>query len=124
MLNDNKKREAPEIVLRCQQFAVRIVKVAGALPKNPAGFAIANQLVRAGTAIGANLEEAQESPTKKDFCHKLSICIKESRETLFWLDVIQESRLINSKRLHSIVDKNEQILKVLKSILKSAKKHR
>lgn len=116
------EKTAPEIVERCRKFAIRIIRVTSALPKNPAGFAIASQLVRAGTGIGANLEEAQESPTKKDFCHKVSICIKEARETLFWLVIMRDSKLLPSGKLNAIIDESEQVLKILKSILKSAKR--
>lgn len=68
---------------RTRIFAVRIIHLSSNLPKNPAGFTIADQLVRAGTSIGANFVEAQEATSRKDFFYKVNYSLKEAKETKY-----------------------------------------
>lgn len=82
-----------ELRERLFRFAELVIDIANALPKTSAGFEIGKQFVKAGTSIGANYEEAQGAFSKQDFRYKIAICLKESRETHFWL------RLINSRFL-------------------------
>ena len=110
-----------DILDRTFKFGVRIIKLANSLPRSPAGYAIANQLVRAGTAIGANLEEAQSAHSKKAFIHGVTISLKEARECYYWLRIVLESKLTEEKKLEAILDENEQIVKILVSIIKKAK---
>ena len=110
-----------DILDRTFKFSARIIKLANNLPKNPAGFAIANQIVRSGTSIGANIQEAQSAPSKKDFANKLSISLKEARETGYWLDLIVESELVGKSRIVSLRQECEEVIKILVSSLKSIK---
>lgn len=79
---------------RLLKFAVRTIKLASKLPKTPAGVAIASQLIKAGTSIGANTEEAQDASSIRDFIQKLGIALREAKETRYWLKVIQEAKLL------------------------------
>lgn len=106
---------------RTFKFGVRIIKLGLALPKNAAGFAIADQLIRSGTSIGANIEEAQNASSKKEFIRGLTIALKEARETLYWLRMIAEVNLIKGKRLVPLMEENEEIIKILTTIIKKAK---
>jgi four helix bundle protein len=110
-----------DITERTFKFGVRIVRLANALPKSPAGYAIANQLVRAGTSTGANIQEAQAAHSKKDFIHCITVSLKEARECYYWLRLILGAELIGEVRLQDILDENEQIIKILVSSLKKAK---
>lgn len=75
--------EKYDIRERSFKFGIRICKLTNELPKTPFGFEIGKQLVRSGTAIGANIEEAQNAVSKPDFVSKLNISLKEARETKY-----------------------------------------
>lgn len=68
---------------RTFNFAIRVIKLASALPDTPVGRTMARQLSRSGTSIGANVQEAQDSPSKKDFVWRMNIARTEARETLY-----------------------------------------
>ena len=103
---------------RTKKFAVLAINVASDLPKNPAGFTIADQFVRASTSIGANLIEAQEAVSEKDFLYKISYCLKEAKEARYWLQIIEESSLLRSENLSSLLRESEEIVKILVITLK------
>jgi four helix bundle protein len=91
------------------------------LPKNPVGNALANQLVRSGTSIGANIEEAQSAMSKKDFIRSMHISLKEARETYYWIQVITTSKIFKETLTKNILKENEEIIKILVTIIKNSK---
>ncbi len=103
---------------RTKTFAVSAIKISSCLPRNPAGFAIASQLVRAATSIGANLIEAQEAISHKDFLYKINISLKEAKETKYWLELIFSSNLLAIKEVAPILQENEEIVRILVASLK------
>lgn len=103
---------------KTKKFGVSIIKISSKLPKNPAGFTLADQLVRAATSIGANLVEAQEAVSKKDFVYKISFALKEAKETKYWLELIKSSDLLKREDLRPILRENEEIVKILVVTLK------
>lgn len=76
---------------RTSKFGREAIRFAKAVPRNPVTAPLVSQLVRAATSIGANYCEADNAESKKDFRHKLSICCKESRETVHWLRMLVEA---------------------------------
>src|SRR5574340_532410 len=78
-------------------FGVRVVKLVGRLPRTVAGLEIGRQLIRAGTSVGANVEEAQSGESKRDFVHKMGIAVKEAREARYWLRIIKATLLQDSE---------------------------
>lgn len=104
---------------RC--FALRIVKLYKYLVETQKEFVISKQLLRSGTSIGANLAEAQYAQSKKDFVSKLSIALKETSETEYWLDLIYASEYINDKEYRSVFNDSEEIRKMLISSINTAK---
>lgn len=106
---------------RLMQFSIRIVLLANELPKTPAGFAIASQIVKSGTSIGANFIEAQDASSLKDFIQKLSISLREARETSYWLKVIKEAKLMVTKDLDDALSECNEIVGILISSIKSSK---
>lgn len=114
--------QSQDICFRTFEFSKRILKLVLHLPKNTAGFTLGDQLLRSGTSIGANLEEAQNCGTKKDFIHTLTISLKEARETHYWLRLIAESSLINKDRLNLLITENIELIKILTAIIKNSKK--
>ena len=83
-------------------------------------FEIARQLIRSGTSIGANAREAQRAESRKDFRHKLKISLKEAEETKYWLELIHLEIIPVDKTLF---DLNEELIRLLVSITKSADTH-
>jgi four helix bundle protein len=107
-------------------FAVRIVKLCKYLEKNSdVAKSVVNQLLRAGTSVGANLEEAVAGQTKADFIHKNSISLKEARESNYWLRLILATSNFDEKVKTGIVElENESlsIAKIIGSIVVKSKK--
>jgi four helix bundle protein len=110
-----------DITDRTFDFAVKIVKLANKLPKSPAGFRIGNQIVGSGTSIGANTQEAQSASSKNDFIHKMNIALREARETKYWLRIILAVELIPKNLIRSHLDKCEELIKILVTIIKKTK---
>ncbi|MGH7235130.1 MAG: four helix bundle protein, partial [Nitrospiraceae bacterium] len=98
-------------------FAVRIVQVARSLQNRCKDFVLSNQLMRSGTSIGANVEEALGAQSRKDFLAKMSIAAKEARETRYWLRLVTESGLSTDPQLEELFKECEELLRVLNSII-------
>lgn len=103
------------------EFSVRIVKFYLLVSKNYQIQSLTKQLLKSGTSIGANLSEAQEAVSKKDFLNKLSISLKEARETEYWLKLFKETDLISQKEFISLNNDLEEIIKLLVAIIKRIK---
>jgi four helix bundle protein len=88
---------------RLIDFAVRVVNVVEALPDSKAGNHIARQLVRSGTSPAPNYGEAQSAESRRDFIHKMKIALKELRETLIWLKIIERQPLCEPKKMTEII---------------------
>lgn len=110
-----------DILERSTKFAVRIVKLANSLPKTPSGFALASQIVRSGTSIGANLQEAQSAISKKDFIHCVTISLKEARETYYWIEILHKSELVSASKVGLLSKENDEIIRILATIVKKTK---
>jgi four helix bundle protein len=80
---------------RLLDFAVRVIRLVGALPKTPLGRHVNGQLARSGTSAGANYEEARGAESRADFVHKLGVSWKETREAWYWLRLIHRAELVN-----------------------------
>jgi four helix bundle protein len=107
---------------RLLAFAVRVGKVVNALPATRLGRHIAAQLIRSGTSAGPNYEEGCAAESRADFVHKLSISLKELRESRYWIRLIIESELQPRKKMADLQDECTQLCKIIgKSILTARK---
>ncbi|MDQ3748477.1 MAG: four helix bundle protein [Acidobacteriota bacterium] len=110
---------------RAFAFAVRIVKLCQYLEKNTnVGKTLINQLLKAGTSVGANLEEAQAGQSKPDFISKNAIALKEARESKYWLRLISATNNFDEKvsdGIKELIEEASEISKVVASIIVSAK---
>ena len=116
MTNDKSKAGAArgdDIARRLLNFAVRVGKVVDQLPDTRLGRHIAAQLVRCGTSPAPNYEEARAAESRSDFVHKLSICLKELRESRVWLTLIADADLLPQRRLDDLVDEADQLSKIV-----------
>lgn len=102
-------------------FSLKIIKVCDLL-ENHRSFVLSNQLLKCGTSIGANVRESQSAESKKDFIHKLSIALKESRETDYWLNLLKDSHKLPLKEVVPLIELNNELQKILAKILLSSKK--
>ena len=100
-------------------FAVRIVKLYKYLVENEKEFVLSKQLLRCGTSIGANVEEAIGAQSKKDFFAKLTIAYKEARETHYWIRLLKDSGGLEPKLANSLLIDIDEILKIIGAILKT-----
>jgi len=106
---------------RAFEFACRIVRLHRALTrKRGTDRVAANQLLRAGTSIGANLEEANAAQSKPDFIAKARISLKEAREANYWLRLIEATEGVNVERIHPLVQESHEIVAILTTIVKNA----
>ena len=102
-------------------FAIRIVKLYKYLCETHKEFVLSKQCLKSGTAIGALVREAEYAESKTDFIHKLAIAIKEANETLYWLELLFESKYIEVPSYESIKEDTEELLKLLTASIKTAK---
>jgi four helix bundle protein len=108
---------------RSFEFAARIVKLYITLDeKTGVARVLGKQLLRAGTSIGANVEEAQAGQSRPDFISKNAIALKEARETLYWLRLLVAIGIVPDKRLAEIRDEAEELTRIIGAIIVSAKK--
>jgi four helix bundle protein len=114
----NVPRDLSERLLR---FAVRVGKLVDALPNTRLGRHIASQLIRCGTSAAPNYEEGCAAESRADFVHKLSICLKELRESRFWIRLITESGLLPKKKMADLQDECSQLCKILAQSIVTAK---
>ena len=100
------------------KFALEIIKFCLHL-RHMKHFEIASQLMRSGTSIGANVEEALAGQSKKDFYAKMSIASKEARETNYWLRLIKDAKLFDTKAVENLEIESSELIKILTSIIKT-----
>ena len=109
-----------ELKLRTKKFALRILKLVGALPKSIEGRAIAGQLVRAGTSVAANYRSACRARSKAEFIAKLGVVLEEADETQLWLELIIEGKLVPAVRVKSLLEEANELVAIFVSSRKSA----
>ena len=102
------------------QFALNIINLFQELKSNHE-FVLSKQLLRSGTSIGANVEEAIGGQTRKDFFMKLNIAYKEARETHYWLRLLSDSGLIEKNKGEKLIQECEELQRILGSIIKTIK---
>lgn len=102
---------------RTFKFALRIIELSKILYSKKENYILGNQLLRAGTSIGANAEEAVAAYSSDDFIYKMNISLKEARETHYWLRLIQGSNIFEPGKLDELIAESEEIKRVLGAIV-------
>lgn len=103
------------------KFSIRIVKLYQYLQNNKKEFVLSKQLLRSGTSVGAMVREAEHAETKADFKHKMGIAQKEINETIYWLELLRATDYLEQDQFESINLDAVEIIKLITSILKTAK---
>ncbi|MCX7841056.1 MAG: four helix bundle protein [Anaerolineae bacterium] len=114
--------KGPDLCERTFKFGVRITKLVRRLPRDVAGYEIGRQVLRSGTSVGANVEEADAAESTDDFLHKLKIALKEAQETRFWLRTIRESELLIDKEVDALIQETNELIKILNAIITNTTK--
>jgi len=103
------------------KFGLRIVKLYLYLKENQNEYELSKQLVRSGTSIGANVEEAIGAISKKEFIAKLQVSYKEARETKYWIKLLRDSQILEVKISVSLLEDIEELIRILRAILMRSK---
>src|SRR5260370_40375685 len=109
-----------ELKLRPKQFAFGVLKLGVAFPRTAAGRAVANQLVRSATSVGANYRAACRARSRAEFTAKLGTVLEEADESLYWLELIREGRLIPESKLSLLLIEAKEFTAILTARRKSA----
>ncbi len=104
-------------------FALKIIKLYQYLVNEKKEYVMSKQLLKSGTSIGANIEEAQGAQSKKDFIAKISISYREARETRFWLRLLKDSKILEEKLVDEHLQDVNEICKIISKIQISSKKN-
>ncbi len=107
--------------IKSYKFAIRIVNLYKYLCKQKREYVMSKQILRSGTSIGALIHEAEFAQSRLDFINKLSIALKEANETVYWIDLLNETKYITIKMHQSLKSDIKEILGILISSIKTAK---
>jgi len=112
------KRDLDERLLT---YGATIIKLVESLPATIAGRRIGDQLLRSGTSVGANFEEAQGAESKSDFAHKLQLALKELRESNFWPRLLAKAGILPDDALVKVIDESAQLRAILSKAVATVK---
>lgn len=112
--------DANELRNRTRQFALRVMRLVRALPKTVDGRAVAEQLVRSGTSVGANYRACCKARSKAEFIAKLGIVEEEADESCFWLELIVEAEMLKPQRVHPLLKEANELTAIIAQSRKSA----
>jgi four helix bundle protein len=114
-----------DLKARSRRFAVRIVRLCQVLDEKPGvRRTLANQLLRAGTSIGANIAEAAGAQSEADFLTKYSIALKEAHETMYWLELLVEAEVMGESVLAELKEETGELIAILTTTCKTLKEKR
>ena len=118
-----KKMNKEMLIMRITIFVVRILSFVECLPDTISGRVISNQISRSASSIGANYRAACRSKSKRDFINKLKMVEEETDETLYWLDITEECKLMKPEKLINLRKVGEELLSIFVSSIKTAKEN-
>ena len=113
--------ESNVIAEKSRAFAIRVIKLYKYLVEKKRETVLSRQLLRCGTSIGANVREAIQAQSRKDFVAKLCIALKECSETGYWLDLLHETSFLTRRQFDSVDTDCQELMKILTSIIKTTK---
>ncbi len=111
-----------ELKQRTKRFALRVIKLVDALPKTTVGRAIANQLMRAGTSVGANYRAACRSRSKAEFVARVGVVEEEADESAYWMELIIESGLMKPSLVNALIQEANELVAIMAASRISASK--
>ena len=112
--------DANELKNRTKRFALRVIKLVGALPRSVEGRAIANQLVRSSTSVAANYRASCRARSRSEFIAKIGLVLEEVDESLFWLELIADAKLMPEGRIQSLLVEANELVAIMVATRRSA----
>jgi four helix bundle protein len=106
---------------RTKQFAIRIVAVVRSLPTSREGNVMGNQLLRSGTAVAANYRAVCRARSKAEFISKMSVVVEEADETVFWLELLVDTKVVPKDKLSLLLNEANELLAICAASLRTAK---
>lgn len=106
---------------RSKSFATRIVNLFRALPQKPEAFIIGKQVLRSGTSVAANYRAVCRARSRAEFVSRIGVVVEEIDETVFWLELLVETGLVQQERIEKLTDEAEQLLRIFSASRKTAK---
>ncbi len=116
--------KGPDLCERTYRFAVSVTRMVRRLPKDVAGYEVGRQVLRSGTSIGANVEEADAAESTQDMVHKLKISLKEAQETRFWMRTIHDSELLVDNEVSALIQESDELVRIINTIISVTAKKR
>ena len=107
------------ILEKSYALALAVISLCRELQMKQHEYVLSRQLMKSGTSVGANVEEAQAGQSRADFLSKMSVAAKEARETHYWLRLIRDSKLTDEKTVAPVLDLTEEVRRILTAIVKS-----
>ncbi len=114
-------RTPQDIQKRTFDFGVRIIELVDRMPRTLSGETLAKQLIRSGTSISANMQEADGAESKKDFIHKVSIAYKEARESRHWLATIRVTIMKEDAEASTLWQESDELVRIIFTILRNSR---
>lgn len=110
----------PELAARTKQFALRVIKFFGALPKRDECRVMGMQMLRSGTSVAANYREASRARSKAELISKLGIVLQELDETQLWFELFVESGFVKENRLQALHQESDELIKIIVTSIRTA----
>lgn len=106
---------------RTKLFALRVIKMSDALPRTRAANVITNQVLRSATSMAANYRAAGRARSKAEFVAKLGIVVEEADETVFWLELLSDSRIVSLEKMRDLLSEASQLMLIFSAARKTAR---
>ena len=106
---------------RTKKYALRIIKMYSSLPKSTEAKVIGNQVLRSGTSVGANYQEASQGRSRAEFIAIMGVCLKELEETTYWLELLIEVKILSRNRLSDLLQESKELTAIFVTIIKKTK---
>ncbi len=120
-MKDEAGQAPPELRERTKRYALRLIKLYGALPGTTVAQVLGKQALRSGTSVGAHYREAKRAKSNADLVSKLETALQELDETAYWLELLAEAGIVTAERLEPLVDETNQLIAIFTAIVKKVK---
>ena len=114
----------PEFKRRTKQVALRLIRLVESLPSSTTAQVLGKQLIRSGTSIGANYRAACRGKSRADVAHKLSIVEEEADESLYWIELLVEAKLVGEKRVRALCAEINEIIAMTVASIKTIRRRK
>src|SRR5690348_11172670 len=114
-------RNLSDLISRTKAFSVDVVKLVQELPRTWSANSLGNQLLRAGTSVGANYRAARRARSRREFMAKLGIVEEEADESLFWLELLSETGIVAAERVSALQKEANELLSIVVASIRTAR---